>query len=145
MNTIAINNKKKSVGDRFKNLDLNNLNAIVLTARKGLKVKVFYDFAETIDMPEKKLAEVINISSKTISNYKNGEKLLGPTYSEHLLKLIQLFEKGEELFGNVEEFNYWLKKPFWNKKSAPNDLINTNGGVDLIMHELSKLAEGYPV
>ena len=30
------------------------------------------------------------------------------------VSLILLFEKGEELFGTIEEFNYWLKKPFWN-------------------------------
>ena len=144
MPVIAINNKN-SVGYRFKNFDLSNLNSIVLTARKGLKAKVFYDFAETINMPEKNLAAVINISARTIGNYKNEEKLLDPIYSEHLLKLIRLYEKGEELFGNVNEFNYWLKKPFWNKKITPNDLINTTGGVDLILEELDKLAQGYPI
>ena len=66
-------------------------------------------------------------------------------YSEHLLKLIQLFEKGEELFGSVDEFNYWLKKSFLNKKITHNELINTIGGVDLISEELEKLAQGYPV
>ena len=144
MPVITINNKN-SVGYRFKNFDLSNLNSIVLTARKGLKAKVFYDFAETINMPEKNLAAVINISARTIGNYKNEEKLLDPIYSEHLLKLIRLYEKGEELFGNVNEFNYWLKKPFWNKRITPNDLINTIGGVDLIIEELDKLAQGYPI
>ena len=141
--TVALN--KKSIGYRFRSFDLTNLNSIVTTARKGLKAKVFYDFAETINMPEKHLAAVINISSRTISNYKNEEKLLDPIYSEHLLKLISLFEKGEEIFGNVDEFNYWLKKPFWHNNTTPNDLINTIGGVDLIAEEMEKLAMGYPL
>jgi putative toxin-antitoxin system antitoxin component (TIGR02293 family) len=140
---IPIN--KNSIGYRFRLFDLSNLNSLVSIARKGLRAKVFYDFAETINMPEKKLAAVINISSRTISNYKNEEKLLDPIYSEHLLKLINLFDKGEETFGNIDEFNYWLKKPFWNEKTAPNDLLNTVGGVDLIAEQLEKLAQGYPV
>jgi len=144
MPTVAINNKN-SVGYRFRSFDLSNLNAIVSAARKGIKTKVFYDFAETINMPEKSLAAVINISSRTVSNYKNEEKLLEPMYSEHLLKLIHLFEKGEELFGSVDEFNYWLKKPFLNKKIAHIELINTIGGVDLVLEELEKLAQGYPI
>jgi putative toxin-antitoxin system antitoxin component (TIGR02293 family) len=144
MSSIPLVNKN-SIGYRFRFFDLSNLNSLVFLARKGLKAKVFYDFAETINMPEKKLAAVMNISSRTISNYKNEEKLLDPIYSEHLLKLINLFEKGEEIFGNVEEFNYWLKKPFWNKKSTPIELINTIVGVDLIAEELEKLAQGYPV
>lgn len=141
--TSAIN--KNSVCYRFRSFDLSNLNSIVKTARKGLKTKVFYEFAETINMPEKHLAAVINISSRTMSNYKNEEKLLDPIYGEHLLKLISLFEKGEEIFGNIDEFNYWLKKPFWHNKTAPNELINTIGGVDLVAEELEKLAQAYPV
>jgi putative toxin-antitoxin system antitoxin component (TIGR02293 family) len=141
--SIALN--KNSIGYRFRSFDLSNLSSIVAIARKGLKPKVFYDFAETINMPEKHLASVINISSRTMSNYKNEEKLLDPIYGEHLLKLISLFEKGEEIFGNVDEFNYWLKKPYWHNKTAPNELINTIGGVDLVAEELEKLAQGYPV
>jgi putative toxin-antitoxin system antitoxin component (TIGR02293 family) len=136
---------KNTIGYRFRSFDVSSLNSIVSTARKGLKPKVFYDLAETINMPEKNLAEVINIPFRTISNYKNEEKLLDPIYSEHLLKLIHLYEKGEEVFGNIDEFNHWLKKPFWNKKITPSELLNTVGGVDLIADELEKLAQGYPL
>jgi len=144
MSSGAINNKN-SVGYKFRNFDLSNLNAIVSAARKGIKTKVFYDFSEAIKIPEKHLASILNLSSRTISNHHQEEKVLKPIYSEHLLKLISLYEKGEEIFGNIDEFNYWLKKPFWNKKTIPFDLIDTTGGVDLIIEELSKLAQGYPV
>jgi uncharacterized protein (DUF2384 family) len=96
-------------------------------------------------MPEKSLAGIINLSARTLSNYKEQQKNLEPIYSEHLLKLITLFEKGEEVFGNVDEFNYWLKKAFWNAKETPMDWLVTPGGVDLLMKELEKLAQGYPV
>ena len=56
-----------------------------------------------------------------------------------------LFEKGEELFGTIEEFNYWLKKPFWNSKEIPMDWIVTPGGVDLLLEEMERLAQGYTV
>ena len=70
--------------------------------------------------------------------------MLAPAYSEHLLKLIALFEKGEDIFGNIDEFNYWLKKPLWNSEDKPSDWIVTQGGVDMIMEELDRLAQGYP-
>lgn len=144
MSTIALN-AKNSIGYRFRGFDLSNLNAIVSIAQKGIKPKVFYDFSEAIKMPIKNLASVLNLSARTISNYDQQEKLLDPIYSEHLLKLISLYEKGEQLFGNIDEFNYWLKKPLWNKKSIPFDLIATSGGVDLVMEKLNQLAEGYPL
>ena len=61
------------------------------------------------------------------------------------LELIALYKKGEEVFGNIDAFNYWLKKPFWNNRQKPVDLLITSGGVDLVMEEIDKLAQGYPV
>ncbi len=133
------------IKNKFKDLEFIDNRSIVLSAKEGLKAKVFYDFAEAIKMPEKYLASLINLSARTISNYKEKRKNLAPLYSEHLLKLIALYEKGETIFGNVDEFTYWLNKPFWKSSQKPIDLIGTSGGVDLVMHEIDQLAQGYPV
>jgi len=143
MSTTSVSNKDL-IKNKFKDLDIISNHAIVFSARKGLNTKVFYDFADIIKMPEKKLAFIINLSARTISNYKEKRKNLEPLYSEHLLKLIALFEKGEEIFGNIDEFNYWLNKPLWNSKQKPIDWIVTSGGVDFVMEEIDKLAQGYP-
>ncbi len=130
---------------RFKNLDFNNSYNLFLSARAGINTKVFYDFAEAVKMPEKKLASLINISARTVSNYKEKRKALEPSHSEHLLKLIALYDKGQTIFGSIDELNYWLEKPFWNSKEKPMDWLNTSGGVDLVIEEIDRLAEGYPV
>lgn len=134
-----------SLHSKFSNIDMASNFSIVVSARKGLNTKVFYDFAAAIKMPEKNLASIINLSARTISNYKDSQKKLEPQYGEHLLKLISLFEKGETLFGNVDEFNYWLQKPFWNSTEKPADWLTTHGGLDFLNEELDKLAQGYPV
>jgi uncharacterized protein (DUF2384 family) len=134
-----------SVRNKFKRLRLDNPYHLVSAARKGIKPKVFYDFAVAIKMPEKYLAGIINLSARTLSNYKDRQKSLEPVYSEHLLKLIVLFEKGEQIFGNVDEFNHWLRKALWNAKETPMDWLVTPGGIDLLMKELEKLAQGYPI
>lgn len=134
-----------SIRDRFQSLGLQNGSGIVFSARKGVKPKIFFEFADSINMPEKKLALLINISSRTIHNYKDQQKPLEPVQSEHLLKLIALFGKGEDIFGNIDEFNYWLQKPFWNSKEKPIDWLTTPGGVDLVMDELARLSHGYAV
>jgi len=144
MSTVTAIQSKRLVRDKFKNLHISNNYSIVFSARKGIRTKVFFDFANTIKMPEKDLASMINLSARTISNYKQKNQNLNPLYSEHLLKLISLFEKGEEIFGNIDEFNYWLNKPFWNTKEKPIDWLTTSGGVDLLMEEIEKLAQGYP-
>ena len=134
-----------SIRDRFQNLDIQNGSGIVFSARKGVKPKVFFEFADAINMPEKKLAMLINISSRTIHNYKDQQKPLEPAQSEHLLKLIALFGRGETIFGNIDEFNYWLQKPFWKSREKPIDWLTTPGGVDLVMDELGRLSHGYAI
>ena len=124
---------------------MNNPYNLVSTARKGVHAKLFYEFAGMAKLSEKSLAGIINLSARTLSNYSDQNKVLEPVYSEHLLKLINLFEKGEIAFGTIDEFNYWLKKPFWKSKEAPIDWIVTSGGVDLVSKELDKLMMGYPV
>lgn len=136
---------KKSIKNRFKDLDLNNPYWILSTARKGVKPNVFYNFAGAIKMPEKTLANILHLSSRTIGNYHGQQKALDPVYGEHLLKLIALYAKGETVFGNIDEFNYWLQKPFWNSTETPLNWMVTPGGTDLLIAELDKLAQGYPV
>jgi putative toxin-antitoxin system antitoxin component (TIGR02293 family) len=145
MATISSGGSKLSIRTRFKKFDVSNLHTIVFSARKGLNPKIFYSFAETIKMPEKTLADILNISARTVNNYREQQKVLEPVYSEHLLKLIALYSKGEEIFGNIDEFNYWLGKPLWNTKDIPINWTRTPGGVDLLIEELDKLAQGYPI
>ena len=144
MSTSVVSNRNL-LRNKFKNLDIVSNYSIVFSARKGVKAEIFYDFADTIKMPEKNLAFIINLSARTISNYKIKRKNLEPLYSEHLLKIIALFKRGEEIFGTIDEFSYWLNKPFWNEKQKPIDWIVTSGGVDLVLDEIDKLAQGYPV
>lgn len=132
----------KEVKGSFKGYDVSNSYKLTATARKGISPQLFYDLATVIKMPEKNLADIIHISTRTVSNYKEDKKTLGPVQSEHLLKLIALYEKGEELFGNVDEFSYWLKKPFWGSAERPLDWLVTPGGIDLVMGELVKIAYG---
>ena len=114
--------------------------SLVASAHKGVTPDLFYDLAAVMKMSEKGLSQIIHVSTRTISNYKESKKFLDPVQSEHLLKLVALYEKGEELFGDVDEFNYWLQKPFWNDHRSPIDWLITPGGVDLIMDELTRLA-----
>ncbi len=129
----------------FRNFVVKDAYALVKKAREGVRTEVFYSLADAIKMPEKTLASVINLSPRTISNYREQKKNLDPTYSEHLLKLINLYRSGEELLGSLEEFSLWMNRPFWNSEEKPIDLITTSGGVDLVQEEIEKLAQGYPV
>jgi uncharacterized protein (DUF2384 family) len=114
------------------------------SARRGVKPAFFYRLARNIKLSDKALADLINISPRTISNYKDKSRLLDPVQSEHLLKLSALYKKGEVTFGSIDEFNYWLRKPFWKSHETPFSWLITPGGVDLVNLEVERLAQGYP-
>jgi uncharacterized protein (DUF2384 family) len=78
-------------------------------------------------------------------NYAQQGKKLEPAQSEHLLKLVLLFDLGIAAFGTVDEFNIWLNKKCWNAKDAPMDWLITPGGVDMVKAQIEQLMEGYPV
>jgi putative toxin-antitoxin system antitoxin component (TIGR02293 family) len=144
MNHPGIAVKGPSLRKTFKNLSIGNDTRMFTQARAGLSSVIFYQFAQIINMPDKSLAHLLNLSPRTISNYKEKSKSLDPVQSEHLLKLIALYDKGEELFGNIDEFNYWLNKSFWDSPEKPIEWLITPGGVDLVMLEMDRLAYGYP-
>lgn len=134
--------KGRIVHNKFRSFDLRSNYSLVASARKGIKPDVFYELASVAGMPEKVLATIIHVSPRTISNYKADKKTLDPVQSEHLLKLVTMYELGEEIFGTVEEFNYWLRKPFWNSNECPLDWLVTPGGVELVMDEIARIAYG---
>lgn len=136
------NEKNETLEGKFEPIT-NKLANIVTEAFKGVKTEIFYSFAHTVDMPDKVLADIINTSVKTISNYDEQKKPLEPVKGEHLLKLIALFKKGEEVFGNLTEFRGWLSKPQYGSDIVPLDWLITPGGIDLISNELDRIAHGY--
>jgi len=114
-------------------------------AMTGVDTNLFYSFAELIKIGNKSLASILHLSSRTISNYHQSKQMLDPVQGEHLLKLIALYDKGIEIFGSIDELNYWLNKPFWNTEEKPIEWLVTPGGIDLVMQELDRMAYGYPV
>ena len=139
--TKKINQAQK----RLQALGLNNPHQLLDRARKGADSTVFYDLALVGNLTENLLASIINISARTILNYAQQGKKLEPAQSEHLLKLVLLFELGITAFGKADEFNIWLNKKFWNAKDAPMDWLITPGGVDMVKAQIEQLMEGYPV
>ncbi|MGC4130621.1 MAG: DUF2384 domain-containing protein [Bergeyella sp.] len=128
----------------FQGFSIKDDYSLVKKAHEGVNTDLFYSFADAIKMPEKTLASIINLSPRTISNYREQKKSLDANYSEHLLKLVKLYNKGKEVFGSIIEFSNWLEKPFWNSDEKASDWLNTSGGIDLLMNELNALEEGYP-
>lgn len=118
--------------------------SIMENSSKGINSKVFFELVELSGLNKNLLAEeIFDISLKTMQRYHKENLTLNARNSEIALKLLSLFKKGEEIFGNMSSFYSWINKPAYGLgNQIPVKLMNTNTGIDLIAEELIRLEYG---
>lgn len=123
---------------------INNDLSIVKSANQGINAVIFSELVEISGINRNFLAEVVfDISLKTMLRYQKENKKLNPRNSEIALKLLNLFNKGIEIFGSMNSLMSWLNKPaFGLGDQVPINLMNTNTGIDLIEEELIRIEFG---
>jgi putative toxin-antitoxin system antitoxin component (TIGR02293 family) len=116
---------------------------MVEEAAAGVPVSVLFDLINLTHLNKDFIANMLNLSTKTIDRYRHGEKRLNPASGELMLKLFSLFKKGEKVFGNSDEFQKWIEKPAYGLGyKIPKELMQTPAGIDLIMDELIRIEYG---
>ncbi|CAN5396789.1 hypothetical protein BH23BAC3_BH23BAC3_24840 [soil metagenome] len=116
---------------------------LVEQAHLGLSTSAFFDILSFSELTKDELSDILDVSFKTIQRYHKEDKKLSALNSEQLLKMITLYQKAEEVFGDLESFNRWLRKPaigLGNHK--PLRYLKTPGGIDLIREELLRIEFG---
>jgi putative toxin-antitoxin system antitoxin component (TIGR02293 family) len=124
-------------------IETDDSNMIVSEAVTGVYASSFFDFAEASGHPKEKLADILNISVKTLMRYKTSKSKMNPQNSEHLIKLFALYRKGINVLGSIASFNNWLQKPAFGLGGIiPFSYLNTISGIDIIIEELSRIEHG---
>ncbi len=117
--------------------------SLVDQAHGGVPVSAFFDLLRISGLSKSELSGLLDISFKTIQRYQKEGKSLNALNSEQLLKMIALYQKAEEVFGDISSFNRWLRKPAHGLGGkVPLKLMQTPGGIDLIYNELVQIEYG---
>lgn len=120
-----------------------NSYSLVRRAQNGISVSAFFDMLKISELSKKELSSLLGVSYKTMQRYQKEGKKLSALNSEQLLKMIALYQKAEEVFGNLASFNRWLRKPAQGLGSqSPLAFMQTPGGIDLIFEELVRIEFG---
>lgn len=94
-------------------------------------------------MPDEVLAGWLNISVKTLRNYRNPENKIRDNIKEQILLLIALYRHGNDIFGDEGRFNQWLNtENFFFDEAAPATMLNTISGIRFVDNRLSAMAYG---
>ena len=116
---------------------------LVNEAQNGISVSAFFDLLVVSGLSKDELSTLLDVSFKTIQRYQKEDKKLSALNSEQVLKMITLYQKAEEVFGEIPSFNRWLRKPAHGLGShKPLHLMQTPGGIDLIYEELLRIEHG---
>jgi putative toxin-antitoxin system antitoxin component (TIGR02293 family) len=117
--------------------------ALVNRAQSGISVSAFFDLLEISELTGSELSSLLNVSYKTMQRYQKEDKKLSALNSEQILKMIVLYQKAEEVFGDLSSFNRWLRKPALGLGGQePLQFMQTPGGIDLIFEELLRIEFG---
>ena len=131
----------KSIVKKYKKY-LNSPIMTVMRAQEGIPASAFYDVTVLYGRKER-IAGLLSVSTKTIQRYHTQKKKFDAPNSEMLLKLVCIFNKGTEVFGEKAAFLRWLEKPAHGLgENIPFDMMKTSDGIDLVMDELIRIEYG---
>jgi putative toxin-antitoxin system antitoxin component (TIGR02293 family) len=139
---MSVKTKSRSVLKKYAN-DPDDKFWLVEESVAGVPASAVFDLIDLTHLNKDFFSGILNISSKTLDRYRKAEKRLAPSASQLMLKLFTLYRKGEEIFGNLEEFQKWIEEPAYGLGSKiPRTLFQTPAGIDLIMDELVRIEYG---
>lgn len=137
--------RNKKIDSFLKNYEgnLKDRLSLIRKAKNGIEAKYVLMILKYFNFKKDFIAEMLNLSTKTLDRYTQENRKLNPNDSELIIKLILLYKKGLEVFGEQTSFVNWLNKPaFGLGNLKPVDIINTSEGIDIIIEELSRIEFG---
>lgn len=109
---------------------------------KGIPKLSLLNLAAILHAPMKDIAQLLNVSYKTLGRKKDTD-ILDNVTSSHSIEIANTLAKGLYVFEDAEKLNRWLQKPnraLNNQK--PFDLLNTQTGIKLVNQVIGRIDEG---
>ena len=110
--------------------------------KKGLEPKAIQALIEITGATQTDVARILDLTEPTLRKYIKTGKELNAGLSEHLIQLFELFDKGMDTFGSLEEFKNWLPHHQIGINAIPMGLLDTITGINIIKSELIRIDYG---
>ena len=115
---------------------------MVALIEQGLTKEAAMHLAKALSITNKRLAELLPISKRTLERY-HAKKHLDRATSQQLISLARLTARGFEVFGYPDKFVEWMNAPCTALgERTPISLIATQVGIDMVLDELGRIEHG---
>jgi putative toxin-antitoxin system antitoxin component (TIGR02293 family) len=114
----------------------------ITASEKGIPKQSVINLAEVLNVPMKHMANLLNISYKTLGR-KRKTDAMNSIVSSLSIEIANTVAKGLAVFEDADKFNRWLNKE--NRAlngQKPFDLLNTPTGIKLVNQILGRIEEG---
>lgn len=114
----------------------------VTAGNKGIPKLSVINLAKVLDVTIKDIAEILNVSYKTLGRKKQAD-VLDSLASSLSIEIANTFAKGLSVFEDTNKLNRWLHKEnraLQGKK--PFDLLKTPTGIKMVNRILNRIEEG---
>ena len=132
----------KLLSDKSRNIKVEDSYDYIELSRKGLTVKQLYDILDYTKISIKELPEIISLSERQLLRYTK-DKILRTDISAQLIQIVELYEKGYEIFEDEKKFQLWMNRKIRGLGGIePKKLLDTTFGIQLVIDELGRLEHG---
>lgn len=115
---------------------------LVELLEEGFTKNSYLKAKELTGFSHQDMAAVLSVSTKTLES-KRGRDKLSDTASERLLKLAEVAASGIHVFGSVELFREWLRRPLRPiGGKRPVDLMVNMYGLEVVKQLLGRIEHG---
>lgn len=127
----------------YNSVDDRDILLLIKKTREGMKYSTFTGLQKEIPLKPADWSRILHLSERTLQRYKKEKTDFAPIYSEKILEIKLLFNKGSDVFGNIKNFNQWL-----NSKNLalggikPISLLDNTFGITLLKDQLTRIEHG---
>jgi putative toxin-antitoxin system antitoxin component (TIGR02293 family) len=110
--------------------------------KQGLRSAAITDLIQVTGATQIDIAKWLDITEPTLRKHIQSSRELNQGLSEHIIQLFELFDKGLDTFGSLDEFKSWLKHYNPGIDAIPFDLLDTLTGISIVLTQLIRIDYG---
>ena len=118
---------------------------LVKSAREGITKEKVNDIIKMTGLTQVEFGRYIDLTSRAIQR-KGLDDRLSKSISEKALLIYNLYGRGGQIFGDIDEFKEWMDTvniALGNVK--PKEYLDTYSGIEYLNEELGRIEHGYMV
>ncbi len=109
----------------------------------GLSYSLFETMQDNTPFSKDEWARFLDVSVKTLDRYRQDNKSFKAFQSEKIIGMIEVIERGVDVFGDMDMFKRWLYASIPAlSDSKPIELLSSSYGKELVLDELTRIEHG---